>query len=203
MSTELHSSAKRRYEKRRRAEQEEETRRRIIEAAVALHESLGPARTTISAIAELAGVQRATVYRHFPDDEALFGACSSRWARDHPPPDPGPWAAIDGPRERVAETLAALYAYYAGVEAMLASVLRDVEHVPAMRAADEQRRSYLAAVEQLLAEGFPACGDRLRAAIALALDFRTWRLLVHERGLAAPAAVDLMTRAICSAETAG
>lgn len=202
MSTET-GRPRRRYHKRRRAEREDETRRRITEAAVALHGSVGPARTTISAIAERAGVQRATVYRHFPDDKALFSACSSRWATDHPPPDPGPWAAIGDPRERVGEALAAVYAYYAGAEAMLANVLRDAEHIPAMRGADEQRRSYLAAVEELLAGGFPGGGERLRATIALALDFATWRLLVRERGLAPPAAVELMARAVESAGTPG
>lgn len=201
MSTET-GRPRRRYHKRRRAEREEETRRRITEAAVALHGSVGPARTTISAIAERAGVQRATVYRHFPDDAALFSACSAQWARDHPPPDPEPWTAMGDQRQRVGEALAAIYAYYAGAEAMLANVLRDAEHIPAVQAAEE-RRAYLAAVEELLAEGFPGGGERLRAMIALALDFATWRLLVRERGLAAPAAVELMARAVEGAGTPG
>ena len=100
---------KRAYRKRRRAEQEEETRLRITEAAVDLHGSVGPARTTVSAIAERAGVQRATVYRHFPDEEALFAACSSHWAALNPPPDPAAWAEIADPDERLRRALSELY----------------------------------------------------------------------------------------------
>ena len=92
MSTENQTPPKRRYRKRRRAELEDETRRRITEAAVELHGTVGPARTTISAVAERAGVQRATLYRHFPDEEALFDACSSHWAAQHPLPDLADWA---------------------------------------------------------------------------------------------------------------
>src|SRR3954447_2484557 len=92
---------KRKYEKKRRAELEEETRRRITETAVELHGTVGPARTSISAIAERAGVRRSTVYRHFPDEEALFHACSSHWANANPLPDPAPWEAIDDPDERL------------------------------------------------------------------------------------------------------
>src|ERR1041384_1123387 len=89
-----------RYEKKRRAEHEAETRRHITEAAVALHGTVGPARTSISAIAERAGVRRSTVYRHFPDEAALFAACSSHWRAANPPPDPHAWAAIDDPAKR-------------------------------------------------------------------------------------------------------
>ena len=103
---------KRAYRKRRRAEQEEETRLRITEAAVDLHGSVGPARTTVSAIAERAGVQRATVYRHFPDEEALFAACSSHWAALNPPPDPAVWAEIADPDQRLRGALAELYSWY-------------------------------------------------------------------------------------------
>ena len=89
------SDQKRPYRMKRRAELEEETRRRITESAVALHEELGPAQTSISAIADRAGVRRSTVYRHFRDEEELFDACSSHWRSENPPPDVGAWAAID------------------------------------------------------------------------------------------------------------
>src|SRR5512134_1449821 len=95
---------KRRYRKRRRAALEEETRRRITEAAVELHGTIGPARTTVSAVADRAGVQRATVYRHFPDEESLFAACSAHWAMLNPPPDPGSWDEPD-PDRRLAVAL--------------------------------------------------------------------------------------------------
>src|SRR3712207_9282767 len=81
----------REYKKRKRAEDEAQTKLRITEATMNLHETVGPARTTVSAIAEAAGVQRATVYRHFPDEDALVDACSSHWRTLHPAPDPTPW----------------------------------------------------------------------------------------------------------------
>src|SRR5215831_10893429 len=100
------SDQKRPYRMKRRAELEEQTRTRITESAVALHEELGPARTSISAIAERAGVRRSTVYRHFPDDDSLFAACSSHWRAANPPPDLGAWAAIADPAERTRTALA-------------------------------------------------------------------------------------------------
>src|ERR687890_591130 len=100
------------YRMTRRAELEEQTRRRITESTVALHEELGPARTSISAVAQRAGVRRSTVYRHFPDEETLFAACSSHWRADNPPPDPSEWAAIEDPAERTETALRELYAFY-------------------------------------------------------------------------------------------
>jgi AcrR family transcriptional regulator len=189
----------RRYEKRRRAEQEQETRRRITEATVALHETVGPARTTVSAVAQAAGVQRATVYRHFPDDGALFEACSAHWTERNPPPDPSGWGAIADPAERARTVLAALYGYYRRVEPMLAHIVRDAEAIPALAAVLERRSAGMAALEELLAAGWPPAGDRQRrAAIALALDFRTWRLLA-QRGLDDAQAVAVMARAIAGA----
>src|SRR5262245_47185371 len=99
----------RRYEKKARAASEEATRMRVIEAAIELHGTIGPARTTISAIAERAGVRRATVYRHFPDERTLFLGCSGTWAERHPLPDPTSWADITDPRERLMEALDELY----------------------------------------------------------------------------------------------
>src|SRR3954449_13537741 len=116
---------KRRYEKKRRAELEAETRRRITETAVELHGTVRPAHTAISAIAERAGVRRSTVYRHFPDEVALFDACSSHWAAANPPPDLTAWAAIRDPDERLAVALPEQYAYYRRTEAMIANLLRD------------------------------------------------------------------------------
>src|SRR5215467_379211 len=106
------SDQKRPYRMKRRAELEEQTRRRITESAVALHEELGPALTSISAIAERAGVRRSTVYRHFPDETALFAACSSHWRATNPPPDPAIWEHIDDPGERSRTALRELYAFY-------------------------------------------------------------------------------------------
>src|SRR3954447_9832078 len=127
----LMSDQKRPYRKSRRAELEEQTRTRITESAVALHERLRPARTSISAVAEHAGVRRSTVYRHFPDDDALFDACSSHWGAANPPPDPGAWAGTADPAERTAAALRDLYAFYGRTEGMFVSLLRDAPLVPA------------------------------------------------------------------------
>ena len=101
----------RRYELKRGAEQQEATRRSIVEATMGLHESVGPARTTVSAVAERAGVQRLTVYRHFPDERALLAACSGHWVATNPAPDPGPWRKIRDPQERLRRALGEIYAF--------------------------------------------------------------------------------------------
>src|SRR6476619_3705653 len=123
----------RKYEQKQRARSRAETHERIVEATVALHRELGPARTTVSAIAERAGVQRLTVYRHFPDERALFRACSGHWAALHPLPDPSAWSAIDDPAARLALALAELYAHYGETEQMNANIRRDLPIVPAIQ----------------------------------------------------------------------
>ena len=112
--------ATRTYQKKRRAEREAETRQRIVEAMVALHREIGPARTTISAIAERAGVERLTVYRHFADETAMFEACTSHYATQVPGPDPAAWSGIDEPAERLRAALLAFYDYYRRAEDVLA-----------------------------------------------------------------------------------
>src|SRR5215213_9781287 len=116
---------KRKYEMKKRAELQRETRRRIVEATVELHRTRGPANTTIKEIAQRAGVNRLTVYNHFPDITDLLRACSRSWAERHPPPDPAPWALIDDPQERLRTALTELYGFYARTEPMRANVLRD------------------------------------------------------------------------------
>jgi AcrR family transcriptional regulator len=197
MSTETQPT-RRRYEKKARAAQEQETRERIVEAALALHGTLGPARTTISAIADRAGVRRATVYRHFPDERALFLGCSGAWRTRHPLPDPATWTAIDDPAARLEAALDAVYGWYEQAERMLSAVLRDVDAVPIVAELQAGRLEYLADVEDGLAEGWGARGraaKRLRAAIGLALDFYTWRTL-HERGLNRGEAMAVMSAAV-------
>jgi AcrR family transcriptional regulator len=133
MSDELTGRKQRVYRKRKRAEQELATRERITEAAVALHQTLGPARTTVKAIADLAGVQRATVYRHFPDEETLCGACTAHYSARHPAPDARAWAAIRAPDARLRRALTELYAWYGKTEAMLSKVVRDLDALPAVK----------------------------------------------------------------------
>jgi len=185
----------RRYRKRRRAAQEDATRRRITEAAVDLHGSVGPAKTTVSAVAERAGVQRATVYRHFPDEEALFAACSGHWLGEHPLPDLDAWAAIADPEERLRTALAELYAWFERGEAMLERTTRDVAVVPALRPAMQRAAIWSEAAAETLVRGRRERGRRrrlARAAISHALSFPTWRSLVREQGLSGEEAVALM-----------
>ena len=193
------SNEKRPYRMKRRAELEEQTRLRITESAVALHEELGPAQTSISAIAERAGVRRSTVYRHFPDEEALFDACSSHWRAANPPPDPRTWSSINDPAERTRAALRELYAFYASTEAMYVSLLRDEPLVPAIQRRLRDFYDFLRFVQDDLAAGRRLPGRRgpvVRAAIGHALAFHTWRSLTREQGLSDHAAVELMCRLV-------
>jgi AcrR family transcriptional regulator len=181
------SDQKRPYRMKRRAELEEQTRRQITESAATLHtELLGPARTTMSAIAEHAGVRRSTVYRHFPDEETLFAACSSHWAAANPPPDPGAWAAIADPAARTETALRELYAYYRRTRRAYENLLRDEELVPIVKRLMTGYYEYLRAVQDVLMAGRGLRGRaarRTRAAIGLALAFASWRSLTQEQGL--------------------
>ena len=195
----------RRYEKKARAASEEATRARVIDATIDLHGTVGPARTTISAIAERAGVRRATVYRHFPDERTLFLSCSGTWLERNPLPDPAGWAGLADPVTRLETALDALYAWYERTEPMLSAVMRDMDAVPLIAEIQEGRRAYLAAVEDGLARGWGARGKaaaRLRAALGLALDFYTWRTLT-ERGVARADTVAVMSAAVGAARLAG
>jgi AcrR family transcriptional regulator len=172
---------KRKYVLRKRAEQLEETRRRITEATVELHRTVGPAATQISEIARRAGVQRLTVYNHFPDDAALFRACSAHWRALHPAPDPARWSAIAEPEERLLAALTELYAWFRETEPMTANLLRDMERLPALQEVVEGGIGrYLQSVRELLAAPYRARGrrrERLDAALGAVLDFHLWRAL--------------------------
>jgi AcrR family transcriptional regulator len=196
---------KRPYRMKRRAELEAQTRLRITESAVALHEELGPARTSMGAVADRAGVQRSTVYRHFPDEEALFDACSAHFRAANPPPDPRAWAAIEDPAERTETALRELYAFYGRTEAMYASLLRDAPHVPVVQRLLGNFFGYLRTVEDALMAGRGLRGRaarRTRAAVGHAVSFSTWRSLTNEQGLADDDAVALMCSLVESAARA-
>jgi AcrR family transcriptional regulator len=179
------TGARRPYRQRARADAALLTRRRIAGAAVELHTSIGPLRTTISAIADRAGVERVTVYRHFPDDRALFAACSNRFLEDHPPPDlTGPMSIAD-PLMRIEAVLLAVYAYYRQQEPMISTLLRDVPAVPLLA---EYLGPYLVLVRDVadaLAAGLPGAPNPhlVRAAIGHALAFPTWQSLARDQGL--------------------
>jgi AcrR family transcriptional regulator len=184
------------YTKTRRAELEQQTRERITEAAVDLHGSLGPAQTTISAIAQRADVQRATVYRHFPDEEALFASCSAHWVAQNEPPDLAGWAAIRDPAARLAVALTELYAWYARTQRMLELLIRDLPLVPALQT-QFRLPGYLDAAADVLLAGRPERGAarrRARAALGHAVAFETWLSLVRQHGLTSAEAIRLMER---------
>jgi len=187
--------ATRKYEKKRRAEQESETRRRIVEAVFALHGEIGPARTTIKAIAQRAGVERLTVYRHFADEGAIFAACDAHFRSETPPPDPAAWADIVDPAERLRAALVAFYDFYRRGENMIANAERDAVGLPALAVLMAPRDAILAAVREDLLAAW-AVGDRARtklaAAIAHALRFDTWRSLARVEGLEDAEAAELM-----------
>jgi AcrR family transcriptional regulator len=206
MSTEVMSPETRRYRKRLRAEQERRTRQAITEAAVKLHGTVGPARTTVSGIADEAGVQRATVYRHFPDEASLFQACSSHYASMHPPPDPSRWAEIRDPGRRLRRALSDLYLWWEETEDMMSLVLRDAPLVEGMSAPVEAGRAYLDEVRRTLLRGRPERGKarrRASAAIGHAIAFPTWRSLAREQGVGNAEAVDLMAGMVDRAASGG
>jgi AcrR family transcriptional regulator len=179
----------------RRAELEEQTRRRITESTVALHEEVGPAQTSISAIAERAGVRRSTVYRHFPDEASLFAACSAHWRAANPAPDPSGWPEISEPAERTETALRELYAFYGSTSAMYASLMRDEPLLPIVRRLLGDFYGYLDAIQGILLAGRGLRGRRARAAraaIGHALAFPTWQSLTQEQGLSSDEAAELM-----------
>jgi AcrR family transcriptional regulator len=187
----------RKYELKQRAEGQAETRQRIVDATVELHTAVGPARTTISAIAERAGVQRLTVYRHFPDDRALFEACGSQWMAENPLPDPSTWAALEDPAERLGVALKAIYAYFGATEDMTAHILRDLPELPLMQEIAAPVLQYWESAQSILERGWEARGERrerLRAVIGHAMAFDTWRSLTRTRGLEDAQAAELMVR---------
>src|SRR5215468_7688050 len=136
-------SPKRKYELKQRAEEMAETHRRITEAALELHGTVGPSRTTMSAVAKRAGVERRTLYRHFPNEADLFGACSTHYFAANPWPDLDSWRAVHDPGQRLERALDELYAYYEGAEPMLSNVLRDAELVEFARVAVAPLAAYL------------------------------------------------------------
>jgi AcrR family transcriptional regulator len=181
------------YELKRRAERQEETRQRIVEAAVELHQAYGPATTTVSDVAERAQVGRVTVYRHFPDETELLRACSGHYFERHPAPDPERWRAIEDPTERLRTALGETYGYHGETEQMMTRALADLREHEVM----EPYYAHWRRATEVLLEPWQTRGRRralLRAGIALALSFETWRQLVRDQGLSKDQAIELALR---------
>lgn len=193
------SDRKRKYEQRARAEGRRRTRERIVQATMDLHAEVGPAKTTVAEIARRSGVQRLTVYNHFPEDSELFGACQAHWMELHPLPDLAPVLGLPDPAERVRAALGGMYGWYRETASMAEKVQRDRGAVPALDALMTQTADQrLGDLAQLLAAGFGSPGraeERRRALIRLALDFWTWRRLDRE-GFDDAAAAGLMAESL-------
>ena len=199
------------YNLKRRAERQEETRLRIARATLELHEILGPALTTRSAIAERAGVTRPTVYSHFPNELSLGKACSSLELSDNPLPDPGPWRGISDPEKRMRMALAALYAYFRRRERLWANILRDQEmplEDPEALEADAEIMEpiflHWERMKETIAAGWgppDSPPGLLLGAIGLALDFQAWRAMTRTQGMSDEQAIELMVSMVrCAAE---
>jgi AcrR family transcriptional regulator len=186
------------YRLRARADAMQRTRARITSAAIELHGTIGPAATTMSGVAARAGVTRATLYRHFPTEAALFAACSAEWRSTNPSPCPAAWATIDDPRERLTIALGALYGWYRSAQTMRANLLRDLDVLP------EPIRigitSYPVAAAEVLDAGWPERSRLRRAAIGHAVAFETWRSLARA-GLTDVEAARMMAQLVDRADS--
>jgi AcrR family transcriptional regulator len=194
------SPGSRGYTMRARQESVDQTRLRITEATMRLHEQVGPGATTVSAIADLAGVTRLTVYRHYPDDESIVRSCSAHWRSLHPRPGTAAWAAIDEPMLRLRTALSETYAWAADAAPMMSKIYRDLHLMPPF-VSESLSKEQVSRVA-ILSKGFHARGrkaHRLRAALAHALDFRTWQSLCVLGVLRDDEAVELMLAAVSAA----
>ena len=184
------------YQLKRRAERQDQTRQRIIEATIELHQTIGPKATTVSEVAERAQVGRVTVYRHFPDEPTLSRACSGQYIERHPFPDPDRWRVVTDPVERLRTGLRETYAYHRATQAMISHVLADARDHPVVAPYHDHWRH----ATDVLAEPWRLRGRGralLRAGIALALSFDTWRTLTREQQLTDQQALELMLRLTC------
>ena len=187
------------YRQSRRAATSAETEQRIVDAAIHLHMTIGPARTTISAIAERAGVERLTVYRHFPAQEALFRRCVTHGWELFPPPDAREWAKEADPERRLRMALTEVYAYYDRVGDALAVIMRDLPLLPELAALNAPYLARWETMRETIERGWIRRGRRrraIRAAISLSLELTTWESLVRRQGLDGPEAVDLLVRMV-------
>jgi AcrR family transcriptional regulator len=188
------------YELKRRAERQEETRRRITDAAIELHSTVGGTQATISAIAERAGVQRRTVYNHFPNEEALITACMGHYWASNPLPDPTPWEESADPEARLRRALGEVYAFYSRHERLLANFAADTHVNPTVREVAQPYYRHWEKMRDILAAAWKVSDgqrDMLGAALDLALDFQTWRTLVRrQEGIGDEQAVELMVEMV-------
>jgi AcrR family transcriptional regulator len=178
----------------------EATRDRIAVAAFELHREVGPAQTTISAIAERAGVERQTVYRHFPDLVGLLRACTEHGMKVTGLPNPEPWTVITDPFDRLGHALREMYRYYRSNEQLIANILRDLPVMPELARGSQSYQDHMGRIWQTILAPWQrlrgARGERVRALAGTALEFGTWQGLARRYGLTDEAAAETMVAAV-------
>jgi AcrR family transcriptional regulator len=194
------SGVNRQYRQSVRAKKTASTRERIVEAAIQLHGTVGPAHTSLSAVARKAGVSRPTLYSHFPDEASLFHACTRHWMSRDPPPNPAAWLEIDDPRQRIGTALGEIYTHYTRNERMIGNVFRDMYLVESMRSFNVPLvEASFAAMTEILGSPFhdtPDLAVRRRATVSVAISFNTWKSLVKSEGLTNQEAAELMAHLV-------
>jgi AcrR family transcriptional regulator len=195
--------AKRRYTLKARADQVADTSARIVQAIMELHEEVGPRNTTVSAIADRAGVERLTVYRHFKDEASMFAACSHRYMELNPPPDPTSWADEPEPARRVRRGLEEVYAFFGRTSPMFEKIYRDVGEHSALANIMDGFDGHLRKLADALASAWPGGKEAVRRQVILrhAAKFATWQSLQTE-GVDDRQKIELIMQWIC-ANTSG
>lgn len=190
---------KRPYRQNKRAEAAAETRRRIVEATVELHRTVGPRHTTVAEVARRAGVERLTVYNHFPEEADMVRACQGHWLGLHPPPDRARWAEIANPGARLRDALSELYSWFEETEEMTSRIVRDAPDLPSfafiVKGWQEQNQRTVV----ILSEG-RVSSPRLEAALRAVTSFPTWQTMCRHAGLEREAAVELAIDWVRAAE---
>jgi AcrR family transcriptional regulator len=187
----------RKYELKRRAERQDQTRRQIARAVFELHSTIGPANTTVKGIAERAGVDRVTVYRHFPDDLALYRACLTHWTAEMPLPDETAWGNVADPLQRLTQALSDVYQHYEQHEGMWSNGWRDLPRLPLLAQADAPVFAHFERMRSRLLDGWSSPRSTRRALAAVighVLEFPTWESFVRRQGLTTKEAIELVAR---------
>lgn len=185
------------YTLKKRSEQQAETRQRIVDAAVELHSTVGPLATTLSMIAEKAGVQRHTLYAHFPDERSIFQACSAEAHQRDPSPTADAWREIADRAERLTVALTDIYGWYERNARLLSNVMRDVDRHPMVQEIQKNR------VAPIRKGWHDVLGEKLdakqRTMLHIAVSFFTWRTLTQQAGVKQAAAVKMMAEGVLKA----
>jgi AcrR family transcriptional regulator len=198
---------KRRYDATRRAARAARTRDTVVEAARHLFEQHGWSGTTVAAVAERARVSRQTVEGVFGTKTALLRAAVDLSIRGDTDPRPMPRRDVVAEMEQApdARTMLDLHArHIRTINARSARMAWVVEHAAASTppvaelwetmTANRRYATRWAATTLLGKRGAPALARKeVEEAFWVGIDWRTYRSLTEERGLA-PAAFERWLR---------